>query len=100
MSVSVDGFVSGPNREVDWIFRTGEGATEWLVDTLWQAGLHAMGSRTYYDMATFWPSSGAPLAAPMNEIPKAVWPHRYAGHPGEDDGVGQGLLGQPHCREW
>jgi dihydrofolate reductase len=73
MSVSVDGFVSGPNGEVDWIFKTGDGATEWLVDTLWQAGVHAMGSRTYYDMAAFWPSSGAPLAAPMNEIPKVVF---------------------------
>jgi hypothetical protein len=34
MSVSVDGFVSGPNWEVDWIFKTGDGATEWLVDAL------------------------------------------------------------------
>jgi dihydrofolate reductase len=32
-----------------------------------------MGSRTYYDMAAFWPSSGAPLAAPTNEIPKVVF---------------------------
>ena len=72
MSVSVDGFVSGPNGEVDWIFKTGDGATEWLVDTLWQAGVHAMGSRTYYDMAAFWPSSGGLLAAPMNEIPRVV----------------------------
>ena len=73
MSVSVDGFVSGPNGEVYWIFKTGNGVTEWLVDTLWQAGVHAMGSRTYYNMAAFWPSSGAPLAAPMNEILKVVF---------------------------
>jgi hypothetical protein len=31
-----------------------------------------MGSRTYYDMAAFWPSSGGLLAAPMNEIPRVV----------------------------
>jgi dihydrofolate reductase len=73
MSVSVDGFVSGPNGEVDWIFGTADGATEWLLETLWRAGLHAMGSRAFHDMAAFWPSSAAPLAAPMNEIPKVVF---------------------------
>jgi dihydrofolate reductase len=74
MFVSVDGFVSGPNGEVDWIFRSGDDATdEWIVDNLWQAGVIAMGSRSYYEMAAFWPSSDAPFAAPMNEIPKVVF---------------------------
>jgi dihydrofolate reductase len=73
MSVSLDGFVSGPNGEVDWIFKSDDGATEWVVDALWQAGIHAMGSRTYYDMATYWPTSDLPFAAPMNEIPKVVF---------------------------
>ena len=58
MSVSVDGFVAGPNGEVDWIFRTqGDDSTEWVVDTLRNAGVHIMGSRSYYDMAAFWPFS-------------------------------------------
>jgi dihydrofolate reductase len=74
MSVSLDGFVSGPNGEADWIFRTGgDDAGQWVLDTLRQAGLHAMGSRTYKDMAAFWPSSGLPLAQPMNEIPKVMF---------------------------
>jgi dihydrofolate reductase len=74
MFVSLDGFVSGPNGEVDWIFRSGDDATdEWIVDNLWQAGVLAMGSRSYYEMAAFWPSSDAPFAAPMNEIPKVVF---------------------------
>ena len=38
------------------------------VDTVWQAGIHAMGSRTYYDMAAHWPTSTEPFAPPMNEI--------------------------------
>jgi dihydrofolate reductase len=32
-----------------------------------------MGSRTYHDMAHYWPSSSEPFAAPMNEIPKVVF---------------------------
>lgn len=74
MFVSVDGFVSGPNGEVDWIFRSGDDATdEWIVDNLWQAGLIAMGSRSYYETAAYWPTADTPFAAPMNEIPKVVF---------------------------
>jgi dihydrofolate reductase len=74
MHVSADGFVGGPNGEIDWIFkRFDEGATAWTVETLWQAGIHIMGSRTFQDMAAYWPSSTEPFAAPMNEIPKAVF---------------------------
>ena len=74
MSVSVDGFVSGPNGEVDWIFRTsGPDSLESIVSLHRQAGAHAMGSRTYYDMAAFWPYSASPLADSMNEIPKIVF---------------------------
>ena len=41
MSVSLDGFVGGPNGEVDWIFQTmGGDSTEWVVDTLRNAGMH------------------------------------------------------------
>lgn len=79
MSVSLDGFVGGPNGESDWIFRTGdEESTRWTVDTLGQAGLHLMGSRTYYDMAAWWPTSTQVFAPPMNEIPKAVATTRTA----------------------
>jgi dihydrofolate reductase len=74
MSISLDGFVGGPNGEVDWIFRTvGGDSTEWIVDTLQNAGAHIMGSRTYYDMAAFWPYSDSPLAPAMNDIPKVIF---------------------------
>lgn len=74
MAVSLDGFVSGPNGEADWIGRSGgHDALEWLVDTLWQAGLHIMGSRSYHAMAAFYPTSTAVFAPPMNDIPKMVF---------------------------
>ena len=74
MSISVDGFVGGPNGEIDWLFRNmDESVTDWIVETLCQAGVHIMGSRTFYDMASYWPYSTEPFAAPMNEIPKVVF---------------------------
>jgi dihydrofolate reductase len=74
MSLSIDGFVAGPNGEIDWMIRSrDEGGKAAVAETLWQAGLHAMGSRTYFDLASYWPTSTDPLAAPMNDIPKVVF---------------------------
>jgi dihydrofolate reductase len=75
MSISLDGFVTGPDGEADWIFRTsgGSDSTEWLLGTLGKAGVHIMGSRSYYDMAAFWPFSDMPIAPPMNDIPKVIF---------------------------
>lgn len=74
MSISLDGFVAGPNGEIDWQLRSrDDGGKRWVEDTLWQAGLHAVGSRSFTGWAGYWPASSDPLAAPMNEIPKAVF---------------------------
>lgn len=74
MSVSADGFVCGPNGEIDWLLRTrDESVLEWIERTLRGAGVHIMGSRTFHDMLAYWPTSPDPLAAPMNEIPKVVF---------------------------
>ena len=74
MSMSVDGFVGGSKSEVDWIFSSmDEGAVDWTMKSIWQAGVHIMGSRTFHDMASYWPYSSEVYAAPMNEIPKVVF---------------------------
>jgi dihydrofolate reductase len=74
MSMSIDGFVGGPNGEIDWLFPTmDEEATAWTVENLREAGVHVMGSRTFRDMAAYWPTSMEPFAAPMNEIPKVYF---------------------------
>ena len=75
ISVSLDGFVCGPNGEVDWVFTTigGADSADWILNTLRGAGTHIMGSRSYKDMAAFWPFSDLPIAAPMNEIPKVIF---------------------------
>jgi dihydrofolate reductase len=74
MSMTLDGYVGGPNGEIDWIHRTLDPeAAAWIERTLWDAGAHLMGRRTYSDMIGYWPTSTEPLAEPMNEIPKIVF---------------------------
>jgi len=86
MSMSLDGFVSGPAGEVEWIFSDDEQAKAWKLQTVRNASLHIMGSRTFRDMAAFWPTSTMAFAAPMNQIPKVVFSRRG---PAALDGLGQ-----------
>jgi dihydrofolate reductase len=46
---------------------------KYALSRLWQAGTHIMGRVTYEGMASFWPGSSLPAAAPMNDIPKVVF---------------------------
>jgi dihydrofolate reductase len=74
MSVSLDGFVAGSNGQKDWMFKTGdEESLAWSVDKIRQAGLIIMGRKSFETMAPYWPTATGPFAAPMNEIPKAVF---------------------------
>jgi dihydrofolate reductase len=83
MSMTLDGFVGGPNGEIDWIFKTSsEDGKAWTVDRISQAGAHLMGRKTFTDMAAYWPNSSEVFAAPMNEIPKIVFSEKGF-HPAE-----------------
>src|SRR5215475_6730204 len=74
MSLSVDGFVGGPNGENDWVFKSSdETSRAWSVERSWEAGLIIMGRKSFEIMAPYWPTASGPFAAPMNEIPKAVF---------------------------
>ncbi|TCS14974.1 dihydrofolate reductase family protein [Caulobacter sp. BK020] len=73
MTMSVDGFVSdleGANR---WMFGAHPEPKAWGVDYIWDASLHIMGGRSFQTMAPYWQTSADPFAAPMNQIPKAVF---------------------------
>lgn len=79
MSISLDGFVAGPNGEGDWMVPSrDEGGREWVGETLAQAGLHLMGRKSFFSMADYWPTAGDALAVHMNEIPKAVFTRQDA----------------------
>lgn len=74
MTVSADGFVCGPNHELDWMTRTrDESVKDWIEKSLWEGGVHIMGSKTFEVMAPYWAASSDRLAAPMNKIPKVVF---------------------------
>lgn len=74
MSVSTDGFVCGPNREIDWLMRTRDKSVkDWIEKSLREGGVHIMGSRTFEVMAPYWMTSSDQLAEPMNKIPKVVF---------------------------
>ncbi|WAX95754.1 dihydrofolate reductase family protein [Aminobacter sp. NyZ550] len=73
MSMSVDGFVSDLDGRNGWMFGTDQEAKAWSVEFLWNASLHIMGSRTFHGMAAWWPTSTDQFAAPMKQIPKAVF---------------------------
>ena len=72
MSMSLDGFISGPKGEIDWVFSGDQVAIASKIEKLWDAGLHIMGSGAF-GMATFWPTASTPFAPPMNQIPKTVF---------------------------
>lgn len=74
MSISLDGFVSGSNGENDFIFKTGDPESlAWSIEQSSEAGLIIMGRKSFELMAPYWPTATGPFAAPMNEIPKAVF---------------------------
>jgi dihydrofolate reductase len=74
MSISVDGFVSDSNGKMDWIFKSSdETSRNWVAGQTWEAGLIIMGRKSFENMASYWPTASGPFAAPMNEIPKALF---------------------------
>jgi dihydrofolate reductase len=81
MSMSLDGFVAGPDGETDLLMpRTDPGAVAWVLETVQGAGLHALGSGSFRAMARFWPTAhqgpAADFAEAMNGIPKVVFSRR------------------------
>jgi dihydrofolate reductase len=73
MSISIDGFVSDLEGRNKWMFGADQEAKAWAVETIWNASLHIMGSRSFQAMAAYWQTSTDMFAPPMNQIPKAVF---------------------------
>jgi dihydrofolate reductase len=73
MSVSVDGYFEGPNREIDWHLVDGE-LHDHFNQVLGVMSAFIDGRRTYELMAGFWPTADAdPLSPrPMVEFAK-IW---------------------------
>ena len=74
MVMSLDGFVTSPDGTHEWMFEWfGDDSGEWNRRALDEAGVHAMGRRSYEIMGPYWAASEGPIATAMNEKPKAVF---------------------------
>ena len=73
MSVSVDGFMEGPNRELDW--QPGRrGGAQHFNDELATMGAFLDGRVTYELMAAFWPTADRDPASPAPIVEFArIW---------------------------
>src|SRR6202008_1602873 len=76
MVLSLDGFATSPDGTHEWMFEWyGEASTERSLRELEDAGVHAMGRRSYEIMGPHWAASEGPIATAMNDKPKAVFSH-------------------------
>jgi dihydrofolate reductase len=73
-TISLDGYVA-PAKGASGHRSQGEdqGLKERKLERLSRAGTHIMGRVTYLEMASHWPHSDDPYAAPMNELPKVAF---------------------------
>src|SRR3954466_15269589 len=74
MVLSLDGFATSPDGTHDWMFEWfDDDSTERNLRALDEAGVHAMGRRSYEIMGPHWAASQGPIADAMNGKPKAVF---------------------------
>ena len=74
MNVTLDGFMEGPNRELD--FTAGfedQDFDRYASDMLKSIDAVLLGRRTYELFADYWPSATGPDADRLNELPKIVF---------------------------
>src|SRR3954462_2731292 len=76
MVLSLDGFATSLDGTHDWMFEWfGDDSNERSLRALQEAGVHAMGRRSYEIMGPHWAASEGPIATAMNDKPKAVFSH-------------------------
>jgi dihydrofolate reductase len=74
MSMSLDGHVAS-DRQQPGALPEDDDLVQWRRDWMQSAaGAHLTGRLSYEEMGSFWPQSSHPYAAPMNDIPKVVFP--------------------------
>src|SRR5579872_505301 len=74
MNVTLDGYVAGPNGELDWAFRTmSPDMGEWVTDLLRGVDTILLGRTTYLQQAATWPSQTGEMADLLNRHAKIVF---------------------------
>lgn len=77
MHVSLDGFVAGPNGEMDWIY-TDEELFDYGAKRIFATDCALYGRKTYQMMEGYWPTAGDQPDASKHDIEHAQWYKRAA----------------------
>ena len=78
MNVTLDGFMAGPNCELDWHFSFwNEEMAEYASEQLSHADTILLGRITYKAMAKYWPSMAMDLSYPREDIAFAGMMNSY-----------------------
>jgi dihydrofolate reductase len=74
MNVTLDGFMEGPNRELDYTAGFADPDFDrYATEMLQSIDAILLGRRTYQLFADYWPSAAGPDADRMNQLPKVVF---------------------------
>ncbi len=74
MFMSLDGFVASADGNPGVLMPPPDPAGKaWNVERAWDTSLHIVGANTFRGWAGYWPIAADAFAAPMNQIPKAVF---------------------------
>src|SRR4051812_40420991 len=78
MNVSLDGYISGPNCELDWHFdRWTPDMGEKFGTELSMADIILLGRVTYEEMAKYWPCRETNMSCPRDDIGFAFMMNRH-----------------------
>ena len=72
MHISLDGFVAGPNGEMNWI-KTDEEIFDYVGKRISQTDTALYGRVTYEMMENYWPSAGKEPTASRHDIEHSKW---------------------------
>jgi dihydrofolate reductase len=99
MSVSLDGYIEGPNREIDWHIVDDE-FNAYAVDTLAASDVLIMGRTTYELMAGYWPTANNddPVKEKMNSLPKLVFSRTLKSVPWQNSRLAAGSIAEEVAR--
>ena len=72
MHISLDGFVAGPNGEMNWI-KLGEEIFDHVGKRIGETDTALYGRATYQMMENYWPTAGDKLNATKHDIEHSKW---------------------------
>ncbi len=73
MMVSIDGYIEGPNKELDWHIWDEEMEQHMYNVLNNDTDTILLGRKAYSIMEDYWPSSSDSIAPAMNRLPKIVF---------------------------